>query len=125
MYPFEPSYLIHSMATHSLYFCIRHEGRIAAIAAAETDPGNQSVEMTDFAVLPPWRGQRCGQALLIEMEDAMRRQNKHIAFTIARTRSFGINKLFKKKGYAYAGLLRNNTNIAGGIESMTVWFRKL
>jgi len=122
---FEPSYLIHSMASHSLYFCIRHEGCIAAIAAAETDPDNQNVEMTDFAVLPHLRGQRCGQALLMKMEDAMRRQNKHIAFTIARTRSIGINKLFKKKGYAYAGLLANNTNIGGGIESMTVWFRKL
>ena len=122
---FEPSYLIHSMAAHSLYFCIRHHGRIVAIAAAETDPDNHSVEMTDFAVLPAWRDHGCGLALLIKMEETMRQRYKRIAFTIARTRSLGINKMFKKQGYTYAGLLRNNTNISGGIESMTVWFRKL
>ncbi|MDM8540600.1 putative beta-lysine N-acetyltransferase [Desulfococcaceae bacterium HSG9] len=122
---FEPSYLIHSMDVHSLYFCIRHEDRIVAIAAAETDPDNHSVEMTDFAVLPAWRGHSCGLALLIKMEETMRQLHKRIAFTIARTHSLGINKMFKKQGYTYAGLLRNNTNISGGIESMTVWFRKL
>ena len=122
---FEPSYLIHSMDAHSLYFCIRHHGRIVAIAAAETDPDNHSVEMTDFAVLPAWRDHGCGLALLIKMEETMRQRYKRIAFTIARTRSLGINKMFKKQGYTYAGLLRNNTNISGGIESMTVWFRKL
>ncbi len=122
---FEPSYLIHQMATHSHYFYIRHEGRIVAVAAAETDSGNQGVEMTDFAVLPSWRGQGCGLALLVKMEDAMRKLPKHIAFTIARTRSIGINKLFKSQKYTYAGLLTNNTNIAGGIESMTVWYRNL
>ncbi len=122
---FEPAYLIQMMAEHTLYLCIRHQGRMIAAAAAESDAHHPGVEMTDFAVLPAWRGQGCASALLAKMETAMKRRGKRVSFTIARTRSLGINRLFKGHGHRFAGVLTNNTNIAGGIESMTVWFRKL
>lgn len=122
---FDPSYLIQMMAEQTRYFCIRHEGRMIATAAAESDAHHPGVEMTDFAVSPVWRGQGCASALLAQMETAMHRRGKRVAFTIARTRSLGINALFKRHGHRFAGVLTNNTNIAGGIESMTVWFRKL
>ena len=47
------------------------------------------------------------------------------AFTIARAASPGMNAVFRKHGYRYAGLLRNNTQIGGRLESMTVWYKPL
>lgn len=58
-YPFpiqEPLYLKHVMKEGVLYFGIRVEGKIAALAAAEIDLASQNAEMTDFATLPEWRG---------------------------------------------------------------------
>lgn len=45
------------------------------------------------------------------------------AYTIAR--AYGINITFAKSGYEYGGMLINNTQIAGGIESMNVWYKSL
>jgi hypothetical protein len=36
-----------------------------------------------------------------------------------------MNITFAKAGYAYGGRLHNNTNIAGNIESMNVWYKSL
>jgi hypothetical protein len=45
-------------------------------------------------------------------------------YTIARAASHGMNTTFARQGYRFAGTLVNNTHIAGGIESMNVWYRR-
>ena len=45
------------------------------------------------------------------------------SYTIARAASRGINRLFKNNDYQYAGLLINNSQISGSIQSMTVWYK--
>ncbi len=127
-YPFpvmEPDYVRRAMEEDAEYVCIRKNGRIIAAAAAETDPENQSVEMTDFAVLPEWRKQGMAAALLREMERRMAGRGMRTAFTIARTLSAGMNMTFKKAGYVCAGKLTNNTHISGKIESMWVWYKRM
>jgi hypothetical protein len=36
-----------------------------------------------------------------------------------------MNITFSKLGYKYGGLLKNNTNISGAIESMNVWYKEI
>jgi hypothetical protein len=36
-----------------------------------------------------------------------------------------MNAVFRNKRYLYAGLLKNNTQISGQIESMAVWYKPL
>ncbi|MEE4355376.1 MAG: putative beta-lysine N-acetyltransferase [Desulfococcaceae bacterium] len=122
---FDPQYIADTMSSHVRYFCIRKKGRIAALAAAEQDKENGNAEMTDFAVSPRWRRQKMATALLREMEKEMRKNGMITAYTIARTLSPGINMTFKKTGYQFGGKLLNNTHIAGGIESMWVWYKDL
>lgn len=127
-YPFpiaDPDYLAHAMHTHSRYFCVRKRGRIVALAGGEIDAKNRCVEMTDFAVLPSWRGRRLAVRLLARLELEMARAGMRVAFTISRIFSPGMNITFKKRGYAFGGTLTNNTHIAGRIESMWVWYKTL
>ena len=107
------------------YFCIRKEERIVAIAAAEIDADNRGAEMTDFATLPEFRGQGLAKCLLAVMEQSMTKKGMKTAFSIARALSPGMNILFAINGYYFGGTLVNNTNIAGDIESMNVWYKQL
>lgn len=127
-YPFpiqKPGYLKRLMKEDVRYFCIRIDGRIAAIAAAEIDFRNENVEMTDFATMPEWRGLGLAGMLLRHMDRKMRDRGIKTAFTIARAASHGMNAVFRNRRYIYAGLLKNNTQISGQIESMTVWYKPL
>lgn len=128
-YPFpiyDRQYLAKTMGANVRYYAARdRHSRMVALAAGEMDLENRTVEMTDFAVLPPWRRRGISSHLLGCMEDDMRRRGMRIAFTIARSRSPGINIVFRRCGYRQGGLLINNTHIAGAIESMWVWHKRL
>ena len=127
-YPFPihaPEFLARMMKKGNLYYCIRADDGIAALAAAEIDRPQQVVEMTDFATLPQWRG--CGFAakLLRHMQHRVRCLGIKTAFSIARAASRGMNSVFEGCGYRYAGLLKKNSQICGNIQSMTVWYKDL
>ena len=127
-YPFpihRPSYLKRMMSEDVFYYCIRIEGKIAALAAADVDYTHKNTEMTDFATMPEWRSVGLADMLLVHMDAKARTLGIQTAYTIARMASAGINLVFIKNGYHYSGLLKNNTQIGGGIESMTVWYKHL
>lgn len=127
-YPFpihDPAYIRTTVQENVLYFSIRHGGRIVALASAEMDHASGNAEMTDFATLPDWRGHGLASVLLGKMEHAMGKIGIKTLYTIARAASEGINIVFARHGYAYGGRLVNNTNIAGQIESMNIWHKRL
>ena len=127
-YPFpiqDSGYLKKVMNENVRYYCVRAGDGIAALAAAEIDRENESVEMTDFATLPQWRRTGMADLLLRHMENETRQRGLQTAYTIARAASVGINQLFHSNSYSYAGQLVNNSQIAGSIQSMNVWYKKL
>lgn len=127
-YPFpihQPSFLVEAMKSDTLYFSVRGEGELVAASSAEMDRDSRSVEMTDFATLPAYRGRGIALFLLQRMEEAMTRHGFRSFFTIARAYSFGMNITFARNGYCFGGTLTNNTNIAGSLESMNLWYKTL
>ena len=127
-YPFpihDPSYLRDTMAENIRYFGLWEGDKPVALSSAEMDIPARAVEMTDFATLPAARGAGCAQVLLRRMEDAMRERGKPIGYTIARAVSYGMNIVFARAGYAFTGTLVNNTGIAGQLESMNIWWKRL
>jgi putative beta-lysine N-acetyltransferase len=127
-YPFpihEPEYLLETMSQNTVYFGIWEQTRLVALSSAEMDMDAGLVEMTDFAVLPEYRGNGLALFLLRQMEDEMRIKGITTAYTIARSKSPGMNLTFSKAGYEYTGTLINNTNICGNLESMNVWYKKI
>jgi beta-lysine N6-acetyltransferase len=126
-YPFpiqRPAYLKQVMRKDTLYFGIRINNKIVALAGVEIDLVNRNVEMTDFATLPRWRGKGFAQTLLSHMDGKVRELGIKTAYTIARAKSDSMNLVFGKSGYRFAGLLKNNSHISGGIQDMTVWYKQ-
>jgi putative beta-lysine N-acetyltransferase len=127
-YPFPihlPEFIVKAMQNDTRFFGVLEEGRPVALASAEMDPANRNAEMTDFATHPDHRSRGLAGLILQRMEQAMAEQGICTLYTIARAVSFGINVLFARAGYEHAGLLPNNTNISGGLESMNVWYRRI
>ena len=127
-YPFpvhRAAFLRQAMAGDVFYFCIRIADRIAAAAAAETDPDSRSCEMTDFATRSEYRRRGFAGKLLGRMHDCARGLELKTAYTIARADSRGMNRVFRKRGYRFAGRLVKNTHIHGRIRDMNVWYRIL
>ena len=125
-YPFpihDPAFLQSAMAGNTIFFGIWQGNKIAALSSAEMDPSSYSVEMTDFATLPEYRGHGLALNLLQQMEVAVRTLGIRSLFTIARAYSFGMNITFARDGYSFGGTLTNNTNISGSLESMNVWYK--
>jgi len=128
-YPFpvhDPDYITETMMTgKARYFGIRDNGRLIAVSTAEIDMTSKNAEMTDFAVLPDYRGNGLAYHLLLFMEKDMKVAGIKTAYTIARLKEPGMNKTFIKAGYKYAGTLVNNTNIGGSIESMNIFYKNV
>lgn len=127
-YPFpidDVEYIRETMATHCTYVGIYDRGRLIAASSAEMDIHNLNAEMTDFATLTAYQGNRLAALLLRTMEDQMSDRGFQTLFTIARACSVGMNLTFARMGYQLSGTLVNNTNIAGRIESMNVWYKHL
>lgn len=125
-YPFpinDPEYLLQTMKDNVSYYIVRSNNKIIAASSCETDIKNMAVEMTDFAVLPEYRGKKISQLLLTLMENDMKNKKFRVLYTISRLKEFGINKIFYNENYKYSGTLINNTNISGGLESMNVWYK--
>ncbi len=128
-YPFpiiDVSYLEETMIEGKvMYFGIWDKGKLVGISSAELDITNRNAEMTDFAVLPEYRGQKLASFLLQNMEEKMKDLKFKTLYTIARLNSPGMSKTFINLGYHYSGLLKNNTNISGQIESMNVFYKRI
>lgn len=125
-YPFpiyDPSYLVGTMRDNIVYFGVERGGDLVAASSSETDMKNLNAEMTDFAVTPRCRGASLAVHLLRAMEEEMCVRGVKSLYTIARALSAGMNITFARCGYIYAGTLVNNTDIAGRIESMNVWYK--
>jgi len=128
-YPFpvhNPRYIRKTMrGDKTQYFGVKDGGRLIGVSTAEIDLVNKNAEMTDFAVLPEYRGQNLAFRLLVKMEQEMKYSNIKTVYTIARLNEPGMSKTFLKSGFKYSGTLINNTNIGGSIESMNIFYKHL
>jgi len=127
-YPFpihNPDYILKTMNENIQYFGAEKEGKLVAIASSEMDIKGLNAEMTDFATHKKYWGNNLSVLLLKKMENEMKKQGMKTLYTIARINSIPMNKTFLKLDYTYSGTLINNTNIAGSIESMNVFYKHI
>jgi len=122
---FDPEYIRKTMTENIRYFVIKKSHMLAAVASCEIDSENRNIEVTDFATNPLFRGRGFAGILLRSMETEMKQEGIRLSYTIARAIFRPINAVFAGAGYQFGGMLPNNTNISGSMESMNVWYRKL
>lgn len=126
-YPFpihNPGYILKTMEEDVQYFGAELNGKLVALSSAEVDFKGGNAEMTDFATHAEHAGNNLSTLLLKAMGKEMKRQGIKTLYTIARLNSIAMNKTFLKNKYTYSGTLIKNTNIAGKIESMNIYYKQ-
>lgn len=127
-YPFpihNPDYLLETMSNNVVYAGVWRGNQLLALASAEVDRKMANSEMTDFATHPDCRGGGLATVLLAKLEGLIGKTGVKTCYTIARATSFGMNVTFARSGYNYSGTLIRNTQIAGSLESMNIWYKHL
>lgn len=142
-YPFpimDPRYILETMLEDQVeYYAIEwlanksggnnnssnRRNNIVAIASAEKCSKTRTAEMTDFGTLPAARGSSLASRILVKMEESMFRQRYRLLYSIARAPNQAMNRVFASNDYKFGGVLRNNTQISGSIESMTIWYKRI
>jgi putative beta-lysine N-acetyltransferase len=127
-YPFpidDPAFITSSMEEGTIYAGLWEDETLVALASAECNFSAHAryAEMTDFATFPDSRGNGYASHLLAFLEQEVHNRGIKTLYTIARAISPGMNCTFAKGGYTLGGRLKNNTQIAGTIESMHVWYK--
>jgi putative beta-lysine N-acetyltransferase len=120
---FDSASLKEAMKDHTVFFGAFSGGKLVAVASGEMNRRFENAEMTDFAIHPDHRGQGLAKHLLAAAEEAMAQRGIKTLYTIARAGSAPMNCTFAGMGYRFGGTLINNTQIAGRIESMNVWYK--
>jgi len=127
-YPFpihSREYIIETMDRNVKYFGAEKKGKLVALASSEIDSAGKNAEMTDFATKNSHSGKNLSSVLLKAMEKVMGNQGITTLYTIARLNSIPMNKTFLRLDYKYSGTLIKNTNIAGKIESMNIYYKHI
>ena len=122
---FNSDFLKLTMEQNVYYILAWYNEEVVAAASAEINTLDKNAEVTDFAVLPKWRGKGLASCLLEHMEDVLKNKGIRCLYTIARSSSIGMNKVFANFGYGFRGVLVNNCNISGGFEDMNVWSKTI
>ncbi len=122
---FEEKYIEQTMNDNLIYFGVFKNEKLIGISSCEINHDKSYVEMTDFAILEKYRGEKISLYLLKIMEDYMTEIGIKKAYTMARALSYGMNITFSKMGYEFTGTVINNANIFGDIESLNIWHKDL
>jgi len=118
---FNPAYLKRTFNQDVCYVTAWCGQKLAAAASAEIDYAKKNAEITDFATAPEWRSRGLAGFLLRKLESRLKSEGILCFYTIARSSSPGMNKVFAGAGYEYCGVLVKNCNISGNFEDMNVW----
>jgi putative beta-lysine N-acetyltransferase len=121
----EPGYVRKTMWDGTIYVLIREQGKIVSAASAEVVYPLSNAELTDCATLPETQGKGHMKKLLFKLEAILKEKNIHCLYTIARSGSHSMNKVFYQLHYTFGGRMINNCFIYSGLEDMNVWYKMI
>ncbi len=122
----EKEYVKKALNTNVDLVVIENElGEIVSLSSAEIDFERKNAEITDCATLPSERGKGLMYHMIQFSEKKMQHRGIQNLFSIARARSFGMNKVLYNHQYQYRGRLINNVHISGNWENMNIWVKPL
>lgn len=119
----DESHIKKTMQEGAVYVYLEHDGVMVSAASAEINRPFQNAELTDCATLPQAQGKGHMKKLLYFLEQYLKTNGIGCCYSIARSKSFSMNKAFAQLGYTYGGRLINNCVIYSGIEDMNVWYK--
>lgn len=109
----------------AIFVVVEYKNQIISAASAELNPEYLSAELTDCATKGQFRGMGLMTSILLELEKILIAKGYICSYTMARSRSYGMNNVFYQLNYEFFGRLVNNCDIFGAYEDMNIWVKDL
>ncbi len=120
---YDPGHVRKTMEEGTVNAFIREGARIISAASAEINTTYKNAELTDCATASGQEGKGYMRLLLQALEGYLKNRGITCLYTIARSDSFGMNKVFHQLGYSFGGTMTRNCMIYSGMEDMNVWYK--
>lgn len=120
---YDPVHIRKTMEEGTVYMFIREGNKVISAASAEINSKYKNAELTDCATAEGHEGKGYMRALLMALEENLKTRGITCLYTIARSASFGMNKVFHQLGYKFGGRMIKNCMIYSGMEDMNVWHK--
>lgn len=121
----DSDYIKFAMNNNVFFKVAVYDRKIVSSASADTDPQHLNAEITDCATKNSHRGNGLMGRLIYELEKDLQIKNYKVLYSTARSISTGMNIVFAKHNYEYAGRLINHCHICGQLEDMNIWMKTL
>lgn len=119
----DPAHIRRTMEEGTVYLLVYEGSKVVSAASAEINTAYRNAELTDCATAEGYEGRGYMRALLLALEEDLKARNITCLYTIARSASFGMNKVFHQLGYTFGGMMTKNCMIYSGMEDMNVWHK--
>jgi len=124
--PMNNAQYIENLMQDDVYFTIiEYHGQIVSASAADIIPDFNSAEMTDCATLLEHRQKGLLSHQFSYLIELMRQKGVQTLFCYSRAVSLGMNLINIRNGFTYGGRMVQNSNIAGRLECMNIWFKNI
>lgn len=119
----DPDFIINLMNNNVFFTVVKKDLEIVSACSADLLPAFNAAEMTDCATLPEHRGRRILTHQFSHLMQVMKKKGVQTLFSYSRALSEGMNLINARHGFIYGGRLKQQSNIAGKMESMNVWYK--
>jgi putative beta-lysine N-acetyltransferase len=120
---YDPVHVRKTIEEGTVYVLIREGNKVVSAASAEINSKYKNAELTDCATAEGHEGKGYMRALLQALEGDLKKRGITCFYTIARSASYGMNKVFHQLGYTFGGRMTKNCMIYSGMEDMNVWYK--
>ncbi|WP_169713539.1 putative beta-lysine N-acetyltransferase [Paludifilum halophilum] len=120
-----PRFIVDVMHRQVYFTIVKYRGQIVSACSTDLLPLFNCAEISDCATLPEHTNRRLLSHQFSHQIKQMRRKGVQTLFCYARAVSAGMNLINARHGFTFGGRLEQNSNIAGRLECMNIWYKKL
>ncbi|QGH32620.1 putative beta-lysine N-acetyltransferase [Gracilibacillus salitolerans] len=121
----DPEFIKEIMQNQVYFSIIEKEGSVVSACSADVLPEYQSAELSDCATYPNHRGKQLLSYQVSRLIPRVKQMGINVLFSYSRSVSVGMNLVNVKHGFQYGGKMIRNSNIAGSMENMNIWYKIL
>ncbi|WP_163539465.1 putative beta-lysine N-acetyltransferase [Gracilibacillus sp. YIM 98692] len=121
----DPVFIEEMMQSDVYFLVVQHNGMIVSACSADILPHFRSAELSDCATYPEHRAKQLLSYQVAHLIPKVKKMGIRTLFSYSRANSVGMNLVNVKHGFTFGGRMVQNSNIAGSMENMNIWYKVL
>ncbi|WP_227936048.1 putative beta-lysine N-acetyltransferase [Alkalihalobacillus deserti] len=121
----DSNFIIDMMSSDVYFFIVEKDSEIVSACSADLLPEFKSAELSDCVTYAEHRSKQLLTYQVAHLIPRIKEMGINTLFSYSRSVSIGMNLVNIKHDFQYGGRMIRNSNIAGSMENMNIWYRKL